>query len=120
MDDSKNISLFQGLSHYHDRQEILTAIVFQLEKDTGLNYTTTSVDAENPLFLENLRKDLANHLKKIAGQNQTNFMHLIYRVDITQAKLKKLNMNENYFSNLAELVLNRIFQKTITKRFYKN
>lgn len=119
MDDSKNLSLFQGLSNYIDKKEILSSIITQLEKDTGLDYTKTEIDAENPHFLEMLRKDLANHLKKIAGQNQTRFMHLIYRVDITQAKMNKLEMDEFYFYNLAELVLNRMFQKTITKRFIK-
>ena len=100
MDNSKNLSLFQGLSNYLDKKEILSSIIIQLEKDTGLDYTQTEIDAENPHFLEMLRMDLANHLKKISGQNQTRFMHLIYRVDITQAKMNKLEMDEFYFYNL--------------------
>ena len=119
MEDSKNLSIFQGLSNYIDKKEILTSIISQLEKDTGLDYTQIEIDAENLHFLQMLRKDLANHLKKVAGQNQTRFMHLIYRVDITQTKMNKLEMDEFYFHNLAELVLNRMFQKTITKRFIK-
>ncbi len=119
MDDSKNLNLFQGLSHYHDKQEILTALIVQLEKDTGLDYTQTAVDAENPIFLETLRKDLAHYLQKMAGQNQTRFMHLIYRVDISQAKMSKLEMNEHYYHQLAEMVLSRMFQKVITKRIIK-
>ncbi len=119
MEDSKNLSIFQGLSNYIDKKEILTSIISQLEKDTGLDYTQIEIDSENPHFLQMLRKDLANHLKKVAGQNQTRFMHLIYRVDITQAKMNTIEMDEFYFHNLAELVLNRMFQKTITKRFIK-
>ncbi len=119
MEDSKNLSIFQGLSNYIDKKEILTSIISQLEKDTGLDYTQIEIDAENPHFLQMLRKDLANHLKKVAGQNQTRFMHLIYRVDITQTKMNTIEMDEFYFHNLAELVLNRMFQKTITKRYIK-
>jgi hypothetical protein len=116
---NQNLTIFQGLSQYPDKLEILTAIITQLEKDTGLDYTQTPIDADSPEFLNALRSDLANHLKKIAGQNHTRFMHLIYRVDITQTKLNRLEMDINYFHNLAELVLNRMFQKTITKRFLK-
>ena len=119
MEDSKNLSIFQGLSNYIDKKEILTSIIAQLEKDTGLDYTQVEIDAENPHFLQILRKDLANYLKKIAGQNHTPFMYMIYRVDITQNKMNTLEMDEFYFYNLSELVLNRMFQKTITNRFIK-
>lgn len=119
MDDSINLNLFQGLSPYHNKQEILAAIIIQLEKDTGLDYTQTPINADNPIFLETLRKDLAHYLQKIAGQNQTRFMHLIYRVDISQSKMNKLEMNEHYYHQLAEMVLSRMFQKVITKRIIK-
>ena len=111
--------LFSGLDRYHDKPEILKAILVQLEKDTGLDYTSAPADPGSPEFLGMLRKDLAQHLKKISGQNQTRFMHLIYRVDISQSKLNKLEMDEFYFNELAELVLNRLFQKVITRRFFK-
>ena len=52
MDNSTNLSLFQGLSTYIDKKEILSAIVNQLEKDTGLDYTQVEIDAENPHFFE--------------------------------------------------------------------
>ena len=119
MDTSKDLELFQGLAEYQDKQELLSAIIIQLEKDAGIDYTGTPADAENPVFLETLRKDLAHYLQKIGSENQTRFMHLIYRVDISQSKMNKLEMNEHYYHQLAEMVLNRMFQKTITKRYFK-
>ncbi|MFM9944409.1 MAG: hypothetical protein ACKVQB_04180 [Bacteroidia bacterium] len=119
MKTSNNLEIFQGLSKYQDKQEILAAIIIQLEKDTGLDYTQIPVDAENRIFLETLRKDLALYLKKIGEQSQTRFMHLIYRVDISQTKMNQLEMNVHYYHQLAEMVLNRMFQKVITKRIIK-
>jgi len=116
--DHQLLNLFQGIAQYHDKLEILKAIILQLEKDTGLDYTQTPIDPDNPEFLETLRNDLSNYLKKIAGQNQTRFMHLIYRVDITQSKMNKLEMNAFYYFQLAELVLNRMFQKVITRKLF--
>jgi len=118
--NKQNLTIFQGLSQYPDKHEILIAIILQLEKDTGLDYTQVPIDADSPIFLDAMRNDLANYLKKIAGQNHTRFMHLIYRVDITQSKMSRLEMDSEYFHNLAELVLNRMFQKTITKRYLKS
>lgn len=116
--EDKSINIFGGLEKYHDRQEILEAIIAQLEKDTGLDYTQTPIDANDPVFLENLRMDLAAYLKKIAGQNQTRFMHLIYRVDISQTKMNRLEMDEFYYHKLSELVLNRMFQKIMTRKLF--
>lgn len=118
--NNENLDLFTGLAKHADKQQILKEIVLQLEKDTGLDYTPANIEATNLLSLENLRLDLANYLKKIAGQNQTRFMHLIYRVDISQAKMNKMEMNEFYYHQLAEMVLSRIFQKVITRRYLKH
>jgi hypothetical protein len=119
LDHTIKSTLFNELSSYIDKEEILVAIITQLEKDTGLDYTQVKVDLDNPYFLDLLRRDLAAHIQKIASQNHTRFMHLIYRVDITQTKMNKLDMDEFYFVNLAELILNRMFQKIITKKFIK-
>ena len=115
--ENQNLNLFMGLAKYADKEEILNSILIQLEKDTGLDYT--KANTENPMVLGMLRKDLSAYLKKIAEQNKTRFMHLIYRVDILQSKMNSLQMSEFYYNELAEMVLNRMFQKIITKRLIK-
>ena len=117
---NKDLNLFNGIEKYDDRQEMLKSIILQLEKDTGLDYTEVKSDADDPVFLENLRKDLANHIKKIAGQSHTRYMNLIYRTDIPQGKLKKIDMDEFYFHRLAEMVLSRMFQKVVTRKYLKS
>lgn len=116
--DSNPIHIFQGLQDNRDKKEILEAIITQMDKDTGLDYTQTPIDPNNPEFLEMLRRDLAAHLKKVSDQNQTRFMHMIYRVDLSQSKLNKLEMNAAYYDELAEMVLNRLFQKVMTRRWF--
>ena len=107
------------LSKQNDKAKILSSIILQLEKDTGLDYTAVEIPEDISNFILILKKDISNHLKKIATQNQTNFMNIIYRVDISQNRLEKLKMDEQYYENLAELVLDRLFQKTITKIYYR-
>lgn len=119
MENSLISNFNNQLSKQNDKTKILTSIILQLEKDTGLDYTAVKIPEDLSNFIIFLKKDIANHLKKIASQNQTNFMNIIYRVDISQYHLKKLKMDKQYYENLAELVLNRLFQKTITKIYFK-
>ena len=111
--------LFHGIEKYDNKKDILKEILIQLEKDTGLDYTEILISYDEPGFLEQLRLDLAEHIRKVAGQSQTRFMHLIYRTDISQKKLGTLEMDASYFEKLSEMVLNRIFQKIITRKFFK-
>jgi hypothetical protein len=49
-------------------------------------------------------------------------MQLLYRVDISEAHLKKyLNEanNENHLSTIAELIIKRVLQKVVIKQYYK-
>ena len=119
MKNQNNPALLNDLSKYIDKEKILEALIVQLEKDTGLDYTKVTIPEDINSFIEKLKEDLKFYLNKTASQNQTKFMNLIYRVDIPQSKISKIEMDESYFDNLAGLVLNRLFQKTITKMFYK-
>ena len=117
--ENTELSLLNNLQEYADKKELLQALLHQLDKDTGLDYTPHFDHIDDADFIAKLRADLTQHLKKVS-QNHTCFMHMVYRVDISQPKLHKLEMDEFYYNNLAEMVLNRLFQKIITKRFLKN
>ncbi len=119
MDDGINLNAFNSLS-FNDRQAILVDIMNQLEKDTGFCYSDATINAENPVFLETMRKNLAQYVQKIASNNQTRFMHLIYRVDISQAKMNKIPKDDFYYHHLSEMILSRLFQKIITRRHFKS
>lgn len=103
-----------------DKQEILKDLIKQLEKDTGFDNTSNLEIDDLNLLVEKLRTDLGCFLKKTASQNHIKFMNIIYRVDIPQSKLEKIKTDENYFESLAEMVLNRIFQKILTMLIYKS
>jgi hypothetical protein len=50
-------------------------------------------------------------------------MHLLYRVDISEAQLKRYlseAKNESYFNVIAELIIKRVLQKVVVKQYYKN
>lgn len=81
-------------------------------------------------FAETLKADYIQILEKIAGELErnekrsgTNIMQLLYRVDISEGQLKKyLNKrrDEDHYKVMAELIIKRVLQKVVVKRFYKN
>lgn len=119
MNNSNYPEILKELSKKADKPKILESLILQLEKDTGLDYTGIAIPEKLEFFVEKLRTDLKFYLQKTASQNHTKFMNIIFRVDISQSKMNKIEMNEHYFENLAEAVLNRLFQKILTTMFLK-
>ncbi|MCB9251935.1 MAG: hypothetical protein H6605_05670 [Flavobacteriales bacterium] len=118
--EEEELQVLSGLDKLDNKQQILEALLVQLEKDTGLDYTKVVANAKDPEFLANLNSDLEHYLKKVSGQSNTNFMHLIYRTDISQKKLSTIGPEEDYFGALSKMILNRMLQKVITRTYYKS
>ena len=80
-------------------------------------------------FIKDLKPDYANIIEKIVLELQrsdkradSDILQLLYRIDISEAQLKKyLNKdnNKNHWMLMAELIIKRVLQKVVTKRFYK-
>ncbi|MCC6720718.1 MAG: hypothetical protein IT243_00835 [Bacteroidia bacterium] len=119
MENFDSLSLSNNLTNNIDKQKILEAIIIQLEKDTGFDFTKEIIPDNLNLFIEKLHFELMNYLIKVSKQSQTKLMNLIYRVDINQRSFNKIKNNEKYFHTFTDMVLSRIFQKTITKIYYK-
>jgi hypothetical protein len=49
-------------------------------------------------------------------------MQLLYRIDISEAQLKRYlsELNEPYFSVIAELIIKRVLQKVVIRQYYKS
>jgi hypothetical protein len=81
-------------------------------------------------FVEALEPDYQSILEKIAIELQRNerrtdfhLMNLLYRIDISEAQLKRYlseRQNESHFNVIAELIIKRVLQKVVIKQFYKN
>ncbi len=104
-------------------KELFDAFKVQLAKD----FQQSNLPAD---FIVNLEPEYTSLHEKIAGELQRhekktdfNLMNLLYRIDISEAQLKKYlneNKDENYFNVLAELIIKRVLQKVVVKQYYKN
>ena len=116
----------QNLPHIKNQlssKELFDAFKMQLAKD----FEQGNFPAD---FVETLEQDYSSIHEKITFEllrnekkTDRNLMQLLYRIDISEAQLKKyLNeyKNDNYFNVIAELIIKRVLQKVVIKRLYKN
>jgi hypothetical protein len=81
-------------------------------------------------FVAALEPDYQRILEKIAAELQCNerradfnLMNLLYRVDISESQLKRYlgeSNGENQYQVIAELIIKRVLQKAVIKRYYKD
>jgi hypothetical protein len=101
-----------SLSH-ELKQRLLLQTVEQVEKDLNLTLSRN----EN-LSFEFLTEAIEDHLLKLASASHSKIHAILYRVDISEAQLKKsmqVNAGQTYAKSLSELILLREFQKVYTR-----
>ena len=104
-------------------KDLFDAFKLQLVKDfEQSNFPSDFVGALEPAY-SSIHERIAQELQRNESKTDFNLMNLLYRIDISEAQLKKYlnkNENENYFNVIAELIIKRVLQKVVIKQYYKN
>ena len=107
------INNYRGVSL--DKEGMLRAVISQLNKDILLSGFTFSFNLN--LSLELFYKELFDWLNLIFLEEKTQFITLLYRVDIQEKRV----FNDSIISidNIVILILEREFQKVVLKEYFK-
>jgi uncharacterized membrane-anchored protein YhcB (DUF1043 family) len=104
-------------------KDLFDAFKKQLRRDfEQSNFPADFVEALNQDY-NNIHERIAFELQRNEKKTDFNLMQLLYRIDISEAQLKKYlveNKGDNYFNVMAELIIKRVLQKVVIKQFYKN
>jgi len=104
------------------KKDLFYAFKLQLAKDfVQSNFEAGFVQALEPVYA-NIHEKIMVELQRSEKRADSNLMQLLYRVDISEAQLKKyLNeaTNENHLGTIAELIIKRVLQKVVIKQYYK-
>jgi len=104
-------------------KDLFDAFKRQLIKDfEQSNFPADFVMALEPDYLS-IHEKIASELQRNENRTDFNLMNLLYRIDISEAQLKKYfnqNKNESHFNVIAELIIKRVLQKVVIKQYYKN
>jgi hypothetical protein len=103
-------------------KELFEAFKTQLLKDfKQSSYSSDFIEGLEPSYTKIL-ETIATVLQR-ENNTPTNLMQLLNRIDISEAQLKRYlhkNKDENYFHVVAELIIKRVLQKVVIKRYYKS
>lgn len=99
------------------------AFKLQLARDfEQSNFPADFVGALDPNY-NSIHERIVDELQRNEKRTGFNVMHLLYRIDISEAQLKKYlkeYKSESHFNVIAELIIKRVLQKVVTKQYYKN
>ena len=94
---------------------LLEAIIMQLNKDFYL--ANVNISFSKKLTLIQLYEKLENKILDLFKNEYDTYLNLIYRIDVSENKLKKLKVNdiEQVIKTVTLLVLEREFQKILLR-----
>jgi uncharacterized membrane-anchored protein YhcB (DUF1043 family) len=104
-------------------KELFEAFKRQLVKDFQQSNFPADFVAELEPDYTSIHEKIARELQHNEKRTDFNLMHLLYRIDISEAQLKRYlndSKDESHFNVIAELIIKRVLQKVVVKEYYKN
>ncbi|TAH41090.1 MAG: hypothetical protein EYC69_08930 [Bacteroidetes bacterium] len=109
------------LEKYRHDFAIIRETAAQLIKDFNVAGFEVTFSGNELTAYEELKNQIEPVLYDLFRNNLSQFQSLLYRIDLDERLLSdtlKNSEGSSFSSTLAELVLNREFQKVLTRRFY--
>ena len=104
---------------YRGDEELIRLTVEQVKKDFGSHLPGLQFSGQKELLFDELAAQIQTALRHIQKSNTALFRVILYRVDIRESDIPDLNQQNAYFS-LAEKIVQREFQKVLTRRFFSD
>ena len=109
------------LSQYTTRLEILNDTANQIIKDFGMQGMAVKFSGNADNAYTELFSQILPLIEKLQKENFQNFYSLMYRIDISEAKIKKevaLAKDKPFSEIVTDMILKRELQKVLTRKFY--
>lgn len=105
------------------RQDLFDAFKTQLAKDfEQSNFDADFINTLEPDYTH-IQQEIVRELQHAETKADADLLQLLYRIDISEFKLKKYlreGSNENQLMTIAELIIKRELQKVVIRLYYKN
>jgi hypothetical protein len=110
------------LTNQLSSKDLFDAFKMQLAKDyEQSNFPSDFIQMLEPDY-NSIHEKIALELQRNEKKTDFNLMQLLYRIDISESQFKKFlleNNNVSYYNVIAELIIKRVLQKVVIKRYYK-
>ncbi len=114
---------FTDLRPYFNKLDIIKDTANQIIKDfemfgLEIKFSGNAYNAYQELF-----EQIEPHIKNLIDTNQSKFMGILYRIDVSDEQIKKTvreNNSESFSEIITDLIIKRELQKVVIRKHYKN
>ena len=114
---------FTDINQYFNRLDLIQDAANQIIKDFEMFGMEIKFSGNAYNAYEELFNQIQPHIEKLISTNQTKFMGIIYRIDISDFQIKKAladNTSEPFADLITDLIIKRELQKVVIRHHYKN
>ncbi len=108
---------------YRHDLEVVRNTAAQVAKDFGIVGVDVLFSGNPETAYEELQSQITPALTGLYKLNQSAFMALLYRIDVSEIKVKNLEKTTrgtDFFNGLAALILEREFLKVLIRKLFSN
>jgi hypothetical protein len=107
MDDS--------IENYRQDKEIIRLTIEQIGKDFGDHLPELVLSGNAATIFDEIKQQMEPVLKSLHKNNRTILRVLFYKIDIKEADISALS-----YAEMAEKIIQREFQKILTRKFFSS
>jgi hypothetical protein len=110
------------IEKYRHDLEIIRLTANQIIKDFQIFGHEIKFSGNELTAYEELKSQISPLLSDLYQKNTATFQSLLYRIDISEKKFRELlndSSNNNFSELLAEAVIQREFQKVLTRKYFR-
>ncbi len=103
--------------------DLLNETANQIIKDFEMFGVEIKFSGNNFDAYEELFNQIEPHIKKLIDVNQSKFMAILYRIDLSDEQIKKAvhtNSSESFSEIVTDLILKRELQKVVIRKHFKS
>ena len=111
-----------SLEKYRQDLEIIRETAAQLIRDFSMRKLEIVFSGNELTAYDELLIQVEPLIVEMYKNNKSGFQVLLYQIDISEQSFKKLitsSSPENFSKRISELIIQREFQKILTKRFFR-
>ncbi|CAN5424365.1 hypothetical protein BH11BAC1_BH11BAC1_03570 [soil metagenome] len=102
---------------YRDDEEIIRLTIAQITKDFGAHFSEPHFSGVKEQLFHELTLHIADALTTIQKSNPVLLKAVLYQVDVHESEIPAVFEPQSIYA-LSERIIQREFQKVLTKRFF--
>ena len=110
------------LSKYINRLDLIKDTAIQIIKDFDMFGLEIKFSGNAFNAYEELFEQIEPQINKLISSNQTKFMGILYRIDLSDVQIKKAvqeNTSEPFSAIVTDLIIKRELQKVVIRNHFK-